>query len=747
MHWWQTVSAAYSLPLEIDADSFPGKHDNAVTRGMRSGGSVPASSLSVMNFRRLPAWLESSFRFARSQGLTVPETRYLSGEFFSLRTGEWCPADWWLDYFDARSIDLLLPLERLGDALEDLLWQAFGLRVPDGLALARLNQVGADIELVCDWTGHNWADVYRRNPLWADLEAGVYGAADVSRGDGTAAFVAPELTREAKGRRLVPDSPSERPLNADRSVADLLSAGAFTKALSVAMQRLSDLGESAEAHADVANIEMLLGFLPRAERSWRRALQLEERASARLGLGICLFQGGETLQAVEHFRQGLKLDGDSLPLLTAASIASLLVGDFAGASDFAEKALVIDPRDPDAMLCAARSRQALGQVEDSRELIGALERLGHKPDEVALLRAELRCAEDDHAAAMAETSDLCERYPDSLTALAAFRKSFAGFRSVSTSHVYDEIALSLEQPPALETVIHRRSTSLERRVDVIIPVHNAPDATKRAIDAVLQNSGTSIGRLILIDDASGKETSELLSRVSQTKSFLELVRCDERQGFTRALRLGIERSDAAAFVALNSDTIVTPEWLERLAGALGAADDIAMAGPLSNNAAWQNYGHVFDESGRFVSAEIPGPEERAVIAAEIQSLGRMQVTETSMVHGFCAIVDRAKHDAVGGLDAEAFPEGYGEFQDLSYRFRAAGHKLVVALDTVVFHEKGASLSQAARAALSLSGRRKLYDRYSAINYLFVEAACAHHREMAALRRGLARRLSRSGATL
>lgn len=741
--WWRSVAKAHGLSVRIDADELPEKHDNALTRALRGAARGPVSKLSVMNFRRLPGWLESSYRFARSQGLMVPEARYLAGEFFSLRAGEWRPADWWLEYFSARDMDLLLPLESLEDALGDVLWRAFGVLAPDGVALPRLNRVGDDIALGAAWQGHDWSEAYRANPVWAELERRVYGQT-------AAQFSADSSVLGRARQRHAP--PNAQAVQADRegpragvtrSISALLSEGQFTKALSLAMQELSDTGESHAAHVQVANIEMLLGFLPRAERSWRRALQLEDSAAARLGLGICLFQSGDPLHAITQFRQGLQLDSQSLPLLTAASIATLMVGDFRAASEFAQTALQLAPDDPESMLCLARSRQALGQYEASRGLIAGLERLGHKPDEVALLRAELCCAEGEYVAALSETAALCEQYPDSLTALAAFRKSFAAFTSASTSFAFDEIALALQQPPAPERAMPRRGSGCAAQIDVVMPVHNAPKATERAIRAVLDNSGAALGRLLLVDDASGHETLRLLARFAEAHPSVVLLRSTQRQGFTRTVRLGLEHSDTAAFVALNSDTIVTPGWLERLGGALGSAEDIAMAGPLSNNAAWQNYGAVLDETGQFVSAELPEPDAQALIAAQIHALGAMHLAETGMIHGFCAIVERAKYDAVGGLDAAAFPEGYGEFQDLSYRFRAAGYRLVVALDTVVFHEKGASLSRAARRALSLEGRRTLYERYSAFNYLFVESACAQHKDMAALRTSLERRLSQA----
>ena len=82
----------------IDDDSLRDKHDNLDIRQVRRGSLPPARRI-AMNFRPLEEWLYSNWKWAVAMGLNVDVNRYKSGEFFSLRLGRWCPADWWLDYF------------------------------------------------------------------------------------------------------------------------------------------------------------------------------------------------------------------------------------------------------------------------------------------------------------------------------------------------------------------------------------------------------------------------------------------------------------------------------------------------------------------------------------------------------------------------------------------------------------------------------------------------------------------------
>ncbi|MBL9051767.1 MAG: glycosyltransferase [Tabrizicola sp.] len=743
-HWWRRVVSMHGLEMMIDPDHLAAKHDNHATRRIRDQSFKTGGRISLMNFRRLPAWLESNYRFARAQGLDVPAERYIGGEFFSLRMGQWCPADWWLDYFKANRMDRLLPVERLEDALRGLLLSEFGLTVPDDLTLHRLNSKDANTPLAEPWTDCDWSAAFQKNPVWATIERQLYDETDARHGGQDAS-----PPNEPSGEAIMTAQRALRRPEPVASTADpivgLLSEGHFTKALALAMRRMQDEGESLQGHIQIANIEMLLGFQPRAQRSWRRALQLEDVAEARLGLGICLFQAGQLGEALGQFRQGLALDEDSLPLLTSASIASTMLGDFAAAARFAARALVIDPDNPEAMLCSTRAEQALGNLSRVRRLIRQLDHQGYKPDEVALLKVALHSADDDHATALATAAELCEAHPASQSSLAAFRTAFRTFKTNAASYEFEELAESLLHPPAQDCVLSRPAmpAGSSSPVDVIVPVHNALEVTLRAIKAVLDHASPSLGRLILVDDGSNADTAKALSKVAAMYPQVVLVACPVRQGFTNAIREGLKHSDSAAFLALNSDTIVTGGWLEKMNAGLHAAADIAMIGPLSNNAAWQNYGPVFDETGEYRSDPIPDDEAQAEVVAHIEALGSGRLAETAMVHGFCALVDRKKYEAVGGLDETAFPEGYGEFQDLSYRLRANGNRLFVTLDTVVFHEQGASLAPVVRAALSLSGRKMLYERYSAFNYLFVEAACAEHRDTGALRKALGRRLVRS----
>jgi GT2 family glycosyltransferase len=234
----------------------------------------------------------------------------------------------------------------------------------------------------------------------------------------------------------------------------------------------------------------------------------------------------------------------------------------------------------------------------------------------------------------------------------------------------------------------------------------------------------------LVNDGSTAETVDALSAFTRARADTILVHTARRSGFTSAVVYGLTQSDAPAFVVLNSDTLVPQGWLDRLYRGLRSTEKTAMVGPMSNNAAWQNYGPVLTPDDSLHSSPIPDPRERQ----RLEGIGFGALAPLPILHGFCILVDRAAYEAVGGFDLHAYPEGYGETQDLSLRFKRAGFDLFVVTDCIVYHERGASISERRRQNLTQSARQKLYETHTALNYLCLEMACCEDAVLNATRR-------------
>jgi hypothetical protein len=105
-------------------------------------------------------------------------------------------------------------------------------------------------------------------------------------------------------------------------------------------------------------------------------------------------------------------------------------------------------------------------------------------------------------------------------------------------------------------------------------------------------------------------------------------------------------------------------------------------------------------------------------------------------------VHRAAFDLAGGLDCEAFPQGYWEVQDLCLKLIDLGFDSVIADNSYVQHFGGGSIQSQRKKDLSTKGRNLMFARYSALRVLMAEAVggmepeVARHRHAWLKREGL-----------
>ena len=243
-----------------------------------------------------------------------------------------------------------------------------------------------------------------------------------------------------------------------------------------------------------------------------------------------------------------------------------------------------------------------------------------------------------------------------------------------------------------------------RALAIVVPIYNSPQWVQRCIAAVLRwTHGPA--RLILIDDTSSDpDIAPLLAQYSGQQG-ITVRRNPHNLGYTCSTNLGIELAGNADIVLLNSDTEVGPRWLDRLR--LTAYADAAIGTVTA----------VSDNAGAFSVPELeqycPIPPRWSLPQAQralLQQAGGC-LPELPTGNGFCLFVKRAMLDRVGVLDAEAFPSGYGEENDLCQRAERAGFRHVIAGDVLVRHARSASFGEARRATLGAQGMAVLRARY------------------------------------
>lgn len=248
--------------------------------------------------------------------------------------------------------------------------------------------------------------------------------------------------------------------------------------------------------------------------------------------------------------------------------------------------------------------------------------------------------------------------------------------------------------------------------DVIVCVHDAPDAVEACLHSLVESTNLLRHRLILVDDGSASPTRRILDDFASAYP-VTLLRNDTARGYTVAANQGIEASRALFVVLLNSDTVVAPGWIEKLLRCAVSRPEVAVVGPYSNSASWQSIPEQVDEGGAWAVNTLPAGSTVSEIDDLVERWSPKLYPEVPLVNGFCYLMTRAALDRVGSLDEESFPRGYGEEDDFSLRSADEGMRLLIADDCYVYHAKSQSFTKDGRDRMATASKDVLREKHGA----------------------------------
>ena len=102
--------------------------------------------------------------------------------------------------------------------------------------------------------------------------------------------------------------------------------------------------------------------------------------------------------------------------------------------------------------------------------------------------------------------------------------------------------------------------------DIIIPIYNAFDFTKKCIETVIEHTDLTKHTLLLINDKSTDQRILPLLNLFTTEYpslNITIINTESNQGFVRTVNIGMQHSSRDV-VLLNSDTEVTKNWLPKI---------------------------------------------------------------------------------------------------------------------------------------------------------------------------------------
>jgi glycosyltransferase involved in cell wall biosynthesis/GT2 family glycosyltransferase len=245
-------------------------------------------------------------------------------------------------------------------------------------------------------------------------------------------------------------------------------------------------------------------------------------------------------------------------------------------------------------------------------------------------------------------------------------------------------------------------------VDVIIPVYGAAKELRACLESVVRETRH---RVTLVVD--GPQDADVESVIADFD--FRVLRNEQRLGFVGSVNRGM-RETSSDVVLLNSDTIVTPHWIEKLIDAAYSSGDVGTVTPLSNHATLCSVPRTFEEN------LLPTGFDATSFAAVVENVSQRSYPRIPTGVGVCLYIRRALLDDIGVFDEQHFGLGYGEENDFCMRALARGWVHVADDATFIYHAGHRSFG-ASHKRLERRGAttlRRLHPRYMATIAAFMK---------------------------
>ncbi|HEV2301712.1 MAG TPA: glycosyltransferase [Stellaceae bacterium] len=216
--------------------------------------------------------------------------------------------------------------------------------------------------------------------------------------------------------------------------------------------------------------------------------------------------------------------------------------------------------------------------------------------------------------------------------------------------------------------------------------------------------------LVIIDNGNDNPAiCAYLRGLAAAHDHITLVRVEKNHGYVGAMCLAIDYAPPGRhIVVLNTDTVLPPNWLERLVGPIFEDPTIASTTPFTNAGTSASFPLPAVDNPLYLGLPVD-----AIDAALAQVRGAQCRLELPSGVGFCMAHNRAAIDRIGWYDRDAFGRGYGEENDWCLRARRAGFRNVLVPNLFVYHKHGGVYQQEKLALMekSLAIVRARYPEY------------------------------------
>jgi O-antigen biosynthesis protein len=229
-------------------------------------------------------------------------------------------------------------------------------------------------------------------------------------------------------------------------------------------------------------------------------------------------------------------------------------------------------------------------------------------------------------------------------------------------------------------------------VTVIVPVYGDYEATALCLEALRDALKLPHHRAIIVNDATPDHRIARYLREIAADGEAKILTNPYNLGFVGSVNHALNHIADGDVIILNADTIVPPDFIDRLSVAAQSSPDIGTITPLTNN-------------GEFTSFPVPNTPNPLPSCEDIRRIDSIaaqvnadQIVDIPSGIGFCLYVTRACLDAVGSL-SEDFGRGYLEDADFCLRARERGFRNVCAPSVYVGHAGSKSFGPERRSLI------------------------------------------------
>jgi GT2 family glycosyltransferase len=265
----------------------------------------------------------------------------------------------------------------------------------------------------------------------------------------------------------------------------------------------------------------------------------------------------------------------------------------------------------------------------------------------------------------------------------------------------------------------------EIKVDIVLPFYNKHKLLSRCLKSVAA-SGHQNGRIVIVNDGSDyRELKAIEGLCSELPLDIKLISHESNKGYKESILTGSTECNSPYVILLNSDTVVTRNFVPKLTGVMLNDSGIRAVAPISNHPTdlYQFRERLYlkrkfdglDDHQAIISIFTPHVNGRWFFNTLKRFILGGNITIAPYLSANCLVLDREVFERAGYLYGE-YEHGYFEDLDLTCRIRELGYKLAINEDCFVFHR-----GQGSYQVKSREWKEKLVWK----NYYIFEARWGH----------------------